>query len=108
MYKFAIITYGKVTNIIESNDYDMLELLKQHNETVVLANNQEVEIGYLWDGSRFSKDQFLADAETKSSERQMNQMQEQKMKLYNELLVKENRTTEESHELDFLKIELNL
>lgn len=106
MYKFAIITHGIVSNIIEANDYDIINNLKQYNDTVILINNQDVEINYLWDGSKFYKDPILVEKENKIIQRQMAQLAEQKLKLYEELKEKENLTEEEKEILDNLKEEM--
>lgn len=107
MYKFAIISNGTVTNIIESNDYDNINILKQYNEDVVLANNQDIDIGYLWDGSTFSKDPVLAEKERLSVERQTAEMYEQKLSAYNELMSSTSLTAEERTTLEMLKASLN-
>lgn len=107
MYKFAIISNGTVTNIIESNDYDNINILKQYNEDVVLANNQDIDIGYLWDGSTFSKDPVLEEKERLSIERQTAEMYEQKLSAYNELMSSTSLTAEERTTLEMLKASLN-
>lgn len=106
MYKFAIITNGIVSNIIEANDYDIINNLKQYNDTVVLINNQDAEINYLWDGAKFYKDPLIQEVENKIIEKQMSQLSEQKTKVYEELQGKENLSEEEKEIFDFLKSEL--
>nr|QMP83301.1 MAG: hypothetical protein [Caudoviricetes sp.] len=105
MYKFAIINYGTVSNIIESNDYETINLLKQYNDTVVMVNNQDVEIGYLWDGSKFYKDPILEGKENKAIDRQMSEMFERKRQMYENLKGKENLTPEETESFNILKLD---
>lgn len=106
MYKFAIIVNGTVSNIIESDSPETVNILKQYNETVVVINKPEVEIGYLWDGSKLYKNPILQEKENKSLERQMYELQEQKNKSYEELKAKENLTEEEKITLNMLNLEM--
>lgn len=106
MYKFAIITHGTVSNIIESNDYETINLLKQYNDTVVMIHNQDVEIGYIWDEPKFYKDPSVQEKENNSIERQMSELFDNKRKQIEELQGKENLTETEKATLNFLKEEL--
>lgn len=106
MYKFATISNGIVTNIIDSNDYENINLLKQYNEEVIMANNRDVEIGFIWDGDNFYKDPLLVEKENKSVESQSKKMLEEKKEIYNTLLNKETLTEEERQTLESLRIDL--
>jgi|688.fasta_scaffold00420_13 hypothetical protein len=106
MYKFATISNGIVTNIIESNDYESINMLKQYNEEVIMANNRDVEIGFIWDGDTFYKDPLLVEKENKIVEKNSNKMLEEKQTLYDQLSVKESLSDEEQETLDLLKLDL--
>jgi hypothetical protein len=106
MYKFATISNGIVTNIIESNDYESINMLKQYNEEVAMVNDQRVEIGFIWEGGNFFKDPVIAEKENKSIEKNSNKMLEEKQTLYDQLSVKESLSDEEQQTLDLLKLDL--
>jgi hypothetical protein len=81
-------------------------MLKQYNEEVIMANNRDVEIGFIWDGDTFYKDPLLVEKENKIVEKNSNKMLEEKQTLYDQLSVKESLSDEEQETLDLLKLDL--
>jgi hypothetical protein len=106
MYKFATISNGIVTNIIESNDYESINMLKQYNEEVIMANNRDVEIGFIWDGDTFYKDPLLVEKENKIIEKNSNKMLGEKQTAFDILSQKDSLTEEERQTLELLRMDL--
>lgn len=83
MLKYAIINNNRVENIITCESTDFVEHIKlscQHIEFVGDDNNsKDIQIGYLWDGSKFFEDPIIVqqrEEQQKKFEEYINSLKE--------------------------------
>ena len=83
MLKYALINNNKVENIIVTESTDFIEIVKnshQHVEFVGDDNNsKDIQIGYLWDGSKFFEDPIIVqqrEEQQKKFEEYINSLKE--------------------------------